>query len=153
MTEPACGPQALCGWSPPQLAADRPLKRLVARLLPTTGVPVIAFFAGVVGLLLVAPLLGKPYELAVDGVAALAAGGWCALNFWLCRHAHCLVTGVGWLGLALFAFGEAVYGRSVIHGDEQLAFLGILVAGVAFELAWYLARGTNAVTGRAKTAS
>lgn len=150
MTKPTGESRALCGWSPPQLVADSPLKRLVGRRLPTTGAPVFAFFAGVVGLLLVAPLFGKPYELAVDGVAALAAGGWCALNFWLCRHAHCLVTGAGWLGLALFAFGEAAYGRSVMHGDEQLVFLGILVAGLAFEAAWSVARGTNAVRGRPK---
>ncbi|MEA2504692.1 MAG: hypothetical protein QOG36_1735, partial [Actinomycetota bacterium] len=27
-----------------------------------------------------------------DGLAGLAAGTWCGLNFWRCRQAHCLVT-------------------------------------------------------------
>jgi hypothetical protein len=94
---------------------------------------------------MVAPFLPKRGELALDGLAALAAGGWCSANFWRSRHAHCLVSGVGWLGLSVFAFSEAVLGYSVIHGDEQLVFVGILVLGLGFEVGWYQLRGTNAV--------
>jgi hypothetical protein len=72
--------------------------------------------------------------------------GWCAVNFWRCRHAHCVITGAGWLALAAFSFLEAGLGRSVIHGDEGLVFLGVLGVGLAFEGAWYVARGTNAVS-------
>ena len=72
-------------------------------------------------------------------------GGWCGLNFWRSRHAHCLVTGPAWLALALFTFAEASLGRTLIHGYEQLVFLGVLAAGLAFEGAWYVARRTNAV--------
>jgi hypothetical protein len=82
--------------------------------------------------------------LGVDGLAFLAGGSWCALNFWRCRHAHCLVTAGGWLGLRALAFAEARVGHSVIAGDEQPVFLAILAAGLLFELAWSRTHGTNA---------
>jgi len=138
-----CSPRALWGWSPPAAAADTPLKRGVDRLL--TGFAGCAYLAAVVGLLLVAPLFPLRAELAVDGLAALAAGSWCGLNLWRSRRAHCLVTGPAWLALALFTFAEAALGRSLIHGDEQLVFLAVLAAGLAFEGAWYVVRRTNAV--------
>jgi hypothetical protein len=67
-------------------------------------------------------------------------------DFWRCRPAHCLLTGSGWLLLASFAVTEAGLGRSLIGGDEQLVFLGILAAGLLFEGIWYLMHRTNAVT-------
>jgi len=82
----------------------------------------------------------------VDAVAFLAAGSWCALNFWRCRQAHCLVTGSGWLLLALLAAAEAGFGHSLIGGDEQLVFLAILVGGLGFECIWYLVHRDNAMT-------
>lgn len=121
---------------------------MVDAVMPRTGLELCLFYGAVAALLLAAPHLPRRGELAVDGVAALAAGGWCALNFWRCRHAHCLLTASGWLPLALLAFGEAALGRSLIRGYEQPIFLGILVVGVAFEVAWARARGTNAI-GRA----
>lgn len=84
--------------------------------------------------------------LALEGAAALAAGGWCALNFWRCRHAYCLVTGAGWLGLSLLAFIEAGLGRSVIGGYERGAFVVMLALGCLLEAAWQITRGTNAMT-------
>lgn len=146
----SCVPRAFWGWSPPPLAADTPQKRRVDRLLPRTGLPLLLYFATVIGLLKLAPLLPRPLELAVDGAAALAAGGWCGLNFWRCRHAHCLISGAGWLGLSLLAFVEAGLGRSLIGGDEQLVFLGVLVVALVVECAWYLATGTNALTTGAR---
>jgi hypothetical protein len=143
--EDTCGRRALCGWSPPASAADTALKRAVDRWLPSTGIAVVIFFAAVAGLLLCAPLFPRRGELAIDGLAALAAGGWCALNFWRCRHAHCLVTSVGWLGLATLASVEVAVGRSMIHGDEQLVFIAVLGLGLVFELAWFKSRGTNVV--------
>jgi hypothetical protein len=102
----------------------------------------------VIALLNLAPHLPMRANLGADGLAALVAGGWCSLNFWRCRHAHCLVTGTGWLVLALFAIIETGIGRSVIHGDEQIIFLAVLAAGLLFEAGWYLTQRTNAVTGR-----
>ena len=99
----------------------------------------------VIGLQNVAPHLPVRAALAFDGLAALAGGGWCALNFWRCRHAHCLVTGTGWLSLSLLIFAEAGIGHSLIHGDEQLIFLGVLLAALAFEALWFLTHRTNAL--------
>jgi hypothetical protein len=143
-----CCPRVLFGWSPPSLPADTPAKRWVDRWR-STGAATALYYAAVIALLLLAPYLRARAELAVDGIAALAAGGWCAVNFWRCRHAHCLVTGVGWLALSGLAFVEAGIGRSLISGDEQVVFLAVLFAGLAFEAAWFLARGTNALTAAA----
>jgi hypothetical protein len=111
-------------------------------------IPAVVMIAAVVVLLNIAPLLPLRAGLAVDGLAALVGGGWCTVNFWRCRHAHCLVTGTGWLALSMFAFAEAVIGHSLIAGAEQLVLLGVLAAALIFECAWYLARRTNAVAPR-----
>ncbi|HEX9355657.1 MAG TPA: hypothetical protein VF933_17795 [Streptosporangiaceae bacterium] len=119
-----CARRSSKGWSPRPLPADTQLKRLVDRFLPRAGLPVVVFFAAAIGTLNLASLMSNPAaELALEGAAALAAGGWCALNFWRCRHAHCLVTGVGWLGLSLLAFVEAGLGDSVIGGYERGVYL------------------------------
>jgi hypothetical protein len=142
-SDPGCGTRrALFGWSPPDLPADTAGKRRIDLLLRG---PAVLYFALVIALLLVAPELPKRAELLVDGLAALIGSGWCSVNFWRCRHAHCLVTGAGWLGIAAFTGIEAGLGRSVIDGNEQRVLLGILVIGLAFEGVWYLARGTNAL--------
>jgi len=141
-----CMPRPRRGWSPPGLPADTPAKRRVDRLLPRTGWPAVAYFAAVIGLLGLAQLLPAPAYLVVDAVAFLAAGSWCALNFWRCRQAHCLLTGSGWLLLALLAAAEAGLGHSLIGGDEQLVFLAILAGGLGFECVWYLVHRDNAMT-------
>lgn len=120
-------------------------RRQIDRLLPRSGVPAVVYFAALIALLALAPELPRRAELAADGLAALAAGTWCGLNFWRCRRAHCLVSATGWLGLSLVAFAGAGLGHSVIYGDEQLVFLGVLVAALAFEGLWYLATGTNVI--------
>ncbi len=140
------GPSALRGWSPAPLPADTRLKRLVDRILPSSGLPALLFFATVVALLNIGLILPTRADLAAIGVATLAAGSWCGLTFWRCRHAHCAVTGAGWLALAVFTFVETGLGHSVIGGDEGLLFLAVLGAGLVFEGAWYLVRRTNAVT-------
>jgi len=136
---------ALWGWSPPDLPASGSWPRRVDRLLPRTGAPAVAYFAAVIGLLLLAPHLPERGDLAADGLAALAASAWCGLNFWRCRHAHCAVTGPGWLALAAVAFAGVAAGHSLTSGYEQPIFVGVLVAGIAFEAAWRLARGSNAL--------
>ena len=141
----SCSPAALWGWSPPPRPADTALQRLVDRLLPRTGLACALYFAAVIGLLNLARVLPAPSYLLVDGLAALAAGSWCGLNFWRCRHAHCLISGGDWLGLSGFVFIEAGLGRSLIGGNEQVVFLGVLVAALLFEGAFCLARGANAI--------
>ena len=130
---------------PPPLPADTAAKRRIDRLLPRPGIPAAVYFAALIVLLGLAPHLPRRAELAADGLAALAAGTWCGLNFWRCRQAHCLVSAAGWLGLSLVAFAGAAVGRSLIYGDEQLVFLGVLLAALAFEGLWYLRTGTNVI--------
>jgi hypothetical protein len=88
-----CGGRALFGWSPPALPADTPLKRRVDAVMPRSGVSFVIFFAVVVALLNVGAVLPGRLDLVAVGAASLAAGGWCAVNFWRCRHTHCAVTG------------------------------------------------------------
>jgi hypothetical protein len=147
-TSSCCGRGAMFGWSPPALPADSELKRRVDRMMPQSGVSFVVFFAVIIALLNVGVILPRRLDLAAIAVASLAAGSWCAVNFWRSRHAHCVITGAGWLALAGFSLLEAGLGRSLIHGDEGLVFLGVLGLGLAFEGAWYIARGTNAVSSR-----
>ncbi|MGH2719101.1 MAG: hypothetical protein ACRDJU_11025 [Actinomycetota bacterium] len=142
-----CGPRALCGWSPPPLPADTTLKSRVDRILGGN-LPALVMIAIVVGLLNVAPHLATRPALALEGLGAFVGGAWCSLNFWRCRHAHCLVTGAGWLALSVFVFAEAAIGHSVIGGYEQPVLLGVLAAALLFECGWYSARHTNAVSLR-----
>lgn len=144
-TSSCCSPRALFGWSPPASVADTPAKRIADRVLPSTGYGLIAFFAAVIAALLIAPFFPRHIELAVEGLAFAAAAWWCGVNFWRSRHAHCVVTTVGWSALALLTFFEAVQGRSLILGDEQPAFLVLLGVAVVFEALWVRAFGTNAV--------
>lgn len=144
-------PRSLCGWSPPPTPADTPFKRAVDRYMPRTGIWVVLYFAAIFGLLSVAPHLSRPGELAIYALAAGAGAAWCGLNFWRCRHAHCVIDAVGWSALAVFDSAEAILGRSFVHGNEQLLFLGVLVAGLVFEGCWWLARGSNAVTAAPRT--
>ncbi len=129
----------------PVLAVDTPLEHYVNRILPRSGIPVVGYFVVVFGLFNLAPHLTVRAELAVNGLAALAGGTWCVVNFWRCRRAHCVVSGAGWLGLSVLIFVEAWLGHSLIGGHEELVFLGVLVVAFAFEGAWYLARHTNSV--------
>jgi hypothetical protein len=144
-----CGSgRALFGWSPPDLPADTTVKRRADRLLRRTGAPAVLYCAVVVALFIVAPRLPERGNLALDGLAALLAAAWCGVNFWRCRHAHCLVTTPGWLALSVLALTGTVLGHSLIGGYEQPVFLAVLVASVLFEVGWSLARGSNAVGPR-----
>jgi hypothetical protein len=141
-----CNPLALLARPPALRPADTALKRRVDRVLPSSPLPLLIFFAAVIALLNIGPALPARPGLSAAGLAAATAGSWCTLHYWRTRHAHCMITGAGWLALAALSFTEAGLGRSLIHGDETLAFLAVLAAGLAFEAAWYLAHGTNAVT-------
>jgi hypothetical protein len=141
---------ALFGWSPPDLPADTAVKRRADRVLPRTGIPAVLYCAAVVALLFMAPQLPERGNLMLDGLAALLAAAWCGVNFWRCRHAHCLVTAPGWLALSALAVTGAVLGHSLISGYEQPVFLAVLFASVVFELGWSLARGSNAVGRRGR---
>ncbi|MGH3448569.1 MAG: hypothetical protein ACRDP4_13195 [Nocardioidaceae bacterium] len=137
-----------CSWlvcSPPTLPADTPAKRLADRVMPRSGWPSVVYFAAVLVLLGVAPLLPTRPELAVTALASIGGGAWCAINFWRCRHAHCVVTGAGWLALGSLSLVGAGVGHSVLAGAEQVVFYAVLVVGVIFEAGAYLSRGSVAL--------
>jgi hypothetical protein len=121
------------------------MKRRADRLLPRSGLPTVACFAAVIGLLSLAPYLPARADLAADALAALVGAAWCGVNFWRCRHAHCAVTSTGWLALSILAFAGAGVGHSLISGYEQPVFLAVLGAVLAFEIVWRCVRGTGAL--------
>lgn len=140
--------RALWGWSPADLPANTSWKRRVDRYLPRTGVGVALYFLTIAVAMNASAMLPRRAELVVIGLSAAAAGAWCALNYWRCRHAHCLAGGVAWPALGAFCFVEAGLGRTLIAGDEGLVFVAILVAAIALEAAWSCARGSNAIGSR-----
>lgn len=79
-------------------------------------------------------------------MAAFGAGAWCTANFWRCHHAHRMVSGAGWLVLSVGLRRGGPLVTAMIAGEEQPVFLSVLAVGLGFEVAWYLTRGTNAVT-------
>ena len=144
-----CGSWLWC--SPPSLPADTRAKRTVDRLILRTGWRRCAFFIAVAGLWTIYGHVPDRAGLAVAAVASLAPGGWCSVNFWRCRNAHCIVTGAGWLALDGLIIVETLLGHSLVGGFEGVAFLAILAAGVLFEAGWYLMHGTNALTTTNRT--
>ncbi len=99
--------------SPPRLAADTPAKRLADRVLPK-GVGQWIYFALVaVGAGVVPGLLPLRPSLGVALAATVAASWWCLVNFWRCREAHCMVSGIGWAGLAALEIVEVALGREL----------------------------------------
>ena len=134
--------------SPSRLRADARSKHLVDLVLPAGAVERV-YFVVVGALVIAAPLLPTRAGLAVGALAALAGSAWCLANFWHCREAHCVITGAGWGALFALELVELGIGRSLIHGTESSAFVGILVIGLLFECWWQVAFGTNALTRNA----
>jgi len=147
---PAVAAAAVCGrWlgcSTPNLPADSGAKRAVDRLLPRSGWAFCLYFVAVVRCCR-SPTRSPSTRggLAVTAAAALAGGAWCSLNFWRCRHAHCVVTGAGWLVLAVLALVGAALGHSLIAGGENIVFLAILLVGALFEVGWYASHRSHAI--------
>jgi hypothetical protein len=135
---------------PPRLPANTRGKRLADRVLPTGAGQWIFFVAVAVGIS-AAPVLPTRTGLVLDAVVTFAASGWCLINFWRCREAHCVVNGFGWAALGLLEIVELALGRSVILGDERLVFVAILVVALVFECVWRARSGTNAVIRSATT--
>jgi len=89
-------------------------------------------------------LLGPVVGLLLEAAFLLVAGTYCLANFFRCREAHCIVTGVGWSALAIASLSAAVAGRD-IRSTAWIAFLAIAVTGHGFEAIWKLAHGSNAL--------
>ncbi|HVA42272.1 MAG TPA: hypothetical protein VNF50_02200 [Acidimicrobiales bacterium] len=140
--------------SPVRLASDSSFKRLAGRLLPT-GVGQWIFFGLVFVAVSLAPNLSRRPGLALAAVATLAGSTWCLVNFWRCREAHCIVSGLGWAGLGAFGLLETGLGHSLIGGYGGAVFIAVLVVAYIFEFGWRAVYGTNAVMphGRAHSGS
>jgi hypothetical protein len=134
--------------SPSHLAEDTRAKRVVDRFLPTTVWRWVFFGAVAIAISAATSLPSRP-GLALGATATFLAGTYCLLNFWRCREAHCIVSGIGWSGLAVFEIVEITFGRSLIHREESLVFLLVLVVAVAFETVWRRRHGTNVVISKA----
>ncbi|MGH7860874.1 MAG: hypothetical protein ACRENM_04205 [Candidatus Dormibacteraceae bacterium] len=137
--------RALGIWcSPPSLQNDTRAKRAVDRILPA-GAWRCLFFIAIAGGISAAAHLPTTPGLIVGAAVTASASGYCLLNFWRCREAHCIVSGSGWAALGAFEIAEAAVGHSLVHGDEGLAFTLILLGSIAFETVWRMQHGTNAV--------
>lgn len=130
--------------SPPRLKADTDAKRVIDRILPTGAWRCAFFIAIAVGISAAGQLPTTP-GLALGAATTLVASGYCLLNFWRCREAHCIISGTGWAALGLFEAAEIAAGHSLIHRNEGAAFVAILVIAVAFETFWRRRHGTNAL--------
>lgn len=103
----------------------------------------VVFFAAASG---VSEGIGRRDGVALASVWVLFLGSYCALNFVHCRETHCVITGAGWVPLALVGFAAVLtptpsmswFGVNVEVG----AFLVILALGYALE------SGVAARTGR-----
>lgn len=133
--------------SPPRLTSDTQAKRLADRLLPR-GRAQWVFFGLVWFALAMRPNLGVRPGLLLAAAATLAASGWCLVNFWRCREAHCALSAPGWAVLGALQLAEASTGRSLVGGTESLLFIGVLVVAYAFEFVWRARHGTNALIVR-----
>lgn len=131
---------------PPMLPGRSRLHRIADRFL--RGV----YALGNLGLLTI--LLGGffvasvlPDHVGVWLAAALylAAGLYCSVNFWRCREAHCVVTGIGFTALGVGLLGAGAGVPNLISEHNGLILLGTLVLAVGFEAVWRAVHGSNAV--------
>ncbi|WP_249010540.1 hypothetical protein [Conexibacter sp. DBS9H8] len=120
------------------------MKRLIDRVLPTGAWRCAFFIVIAVGISAAGQLPTTP-GLVLGAATTLVASGYCLLNFWRCREAHCIISGTGWAALGLFETAELAVGHSLIHRNEGAVFIAILVIAAAFEAYWRTRHGTNAV--------
>jgi hypothetical protein len=128
----------------PPLSADTRAKRIADRVLPK-GIAQWVYFAIVAAGVSVAPTLPLRPGLGLALAATTAASWWCLVNFWRCRGAPCVVSGVGWAALAALELVELSLGRSFLFGSEGLFFIAILVVALAFEGVWRARHGSSAL--------
>jgi hypothetical protein len=135
---------------PPPLTADTRGKQIADRVLPK-GIAQCIYFAIVAAGVAVAPTLPLRPGLGLALAATVAASSWCLVNFWRCREAHCVVSGVGWAALAALEVIELSLGRSFLFGSEGLFFVAILIVALGFEGLWRSRHGSSAlISGAAR---
>jgi hypothetical protein len=134
----SCAPPA----NPAHTTVERALDRYVALTAP--------FLQGCLVFVVVGAVAFASFQLGpIAGLALIAGylsvhGTYCLANFFRCREAHCIVTGVGWSVLALVAVGGVLAERDIRRAVWD-AFLAVTIVGFAFEFVWTAVRGSNAL--------
>jgi hypothetical protein len=89
------------------------------------------------GVFLLAGGLGGRIGVAIAGGYLVLLSGYCVLNFWVCREAHCVLTGPGFGAFGLLGLIAAAWPGSGLSwyrvNVEGLAFLAVLAVGFGFE--------------------
>jgi hypothetical protein len=121
--------------------------------------PAVRGMAGVVvtvALFAAAGAEGGRGGAAIAGAWTLAAGLYCAANFWHCRETHCAVTGPGWMLAGVLGLAAAVTpGASLAWyrvSVQAAVFLVVLGAGYALEYAVAARTGRRSLGGGARHA-
>ena len=136
---------AFASTQPPPLPSTRRWHVVADRLLAATRpqlVPLLlalGFLASLLSNVLATPVASLPLAAFF-----LSAGGWCTLNFVRSREAHCVVDGLGWDALGIVALLAIPLGADW-RSPLWVAFFGILVSAVVFEVAWARLRGSTAI--------
>ena len=131
--------QTALGGRPVEGLAGR-YRRLVEPVVrgPVAIAVTVAVFAG-------AGALGGRFGLILISVWVMLMGMYCLANFSHCQEAHCLVTGGGWVPLALLGLAAALLpgkAMSWYHvGATEMAFVVMLGVGYTFE--WLVAARTG----------
>jgi hypothetical protein len=77
--------------------------------------------------------------VAVAGGYVAFFGGYCLLNFWACREAHCALTGPGFTAAGFLGMIGAAWPGNALSWYtvrvEAIAFLAVLAGGFVFERA------------------
>lgn len=131
----------------PNPVGKRAWKRLVGRYRRVVE-PVVRGPLGVavtVGVFGGAGAVGGRAGLMLASVWVLAMGAYCVANFLYCRETHCVVTGGGWIPVALLGLIAALAPAGSMSwygpGVTETAFVVVLAAGHAFE--WAVAARTG----------
>lgn len=134
---------------PPSLPVTSRRHRLADRFrsrvdsIGTTGVLAVVFVVA-----LGASLLPGHISVWIGTTVYLAVGLYCSVNFWRCREAHCIITGIGFTLLGLALLVEALGIHTVIGEYNGPIALGVLALAMAFEAVWRARHGTKAVGPR-----
>ena len=132
--------------APPRRPAHNRVERIldwyVTLTAPFLRGCMVFFVVGAVAV--VSVRLGPTAGLALTAAYLTVHSTYCLSNFVRCREAHCIVTGSGWLVLAVVAAGGAVMGQD-IRPEVWDTFLVVSAAGFGFEFVWKAARGSSAL--------
>ena len=90
-----------------------------------------------VGVFALAAAAGGRAGVAIAGGYVALFGGYCLLNFWACREAHCALTGPGFTAVGVLGCVAAAWPGGALdwyrEGVVADAFLAVIAVGFAYE--------------------